>query len=59
VTQSEPTSLDQDMTRTDLLWILQHLDFADRNGSAVLMIDRGVRDYLIRAIKPPPDRSRP
>jgi hypothetical protein len=53
----EPTTLDQDMTRADLIWSLEHLNFgrdsvADRRTRAVIALDCGVRDFLVRAIRP-------
>ena len=40
--------LDTDMTRTDLIEVLQRLRFS--NGHSVVRIDRGVRDYLVRML---------
>jgi hypothetical protein len=50
----EPDVLDQDMTPRDLVWVLQNLPFSNRPNAALctLRIDRGVRNYLIRAIAP-------
>jgi hypothetical protein len=52
----EPTILDQDMTRADLIWVLENLSFsrdvfADNHRLATVTIDRGVRDFLLNAIK--------
>ena len=43
---------DQDMTPRDLVWVLQNLPFSNRSNAALctLRIDRGVRDYIVRAI---------
>jgi hypothetical protein len=44
---------DQDMTARDLVWVLENLRFTRHpNALSTLRIDRGVRDYLIRAIAP-------
>ena len=45
---------DQDMTPRDLVWVLQNLPFSNRSNAALctLRIDRGVRDYIVRAIAP-------
>ena len=49
----EPDVLDQDMTPSDLVWALQNLRFGNRQDAlSTLRIDRGVRNYLIRAIAP-------
>ena len=54
--KSNPTMLDADMTRAELVWSLEHLTFSsdsftDHRRLATLSIDRGVRDYLLAAIK--------
>jgi hypothetical protein len=54
---SPPDYLTDDMRVSDLIEILEHLPFK-RNQSAgrldcTITIDQGVRDYLVRAIKPP------
>jgi hypothetical protein len=48
----EPDVADQDMTPRDLVWVLQNLPFSNRSNAALctLRLDRGVRDYLVRAI---------
>jgi hypothetical protein len=44
--------LDQDMTASDLVWALENLRFTrDRNALSTLRIDRGVRDYLVAALR--------
>ena len=44
---------DQDMTARDLVWVLQNLRFSrDPNALSTLRLDRGVRDYIVRAIAP-------
>jgi hypothetical protein len=49
----QPDVLDQDMTASDLVWALQNLRFGNRQDAlSTLRIDRGVRNYLIRAIAP-------
>jgi hypothetical protein len=47
---------DQDMTARDLVWVLENLRFRHPNALSTLRIDRGVRDFLVRAIAPPGDR---
>jgi hypothetical protein len=42
-------TLDQDMTRGDLVWVLERLKFAD--GLCQLSVDKGVRDFLIRTLQ--------
>jgi hypothetical protein len=46
----EPEILDADMSRGDLVFALEHLRFS-RQDLSVLKIDRGVRDFLIRALR--------
>jgi hypothetical protein len=41
--------LNADMTRDDLIDILQHLRF--EKGFSVVRLDRHVRDYLVTSIK--------
>ena len=53
--RDEPSVLDADMTRDDLVWTLQHLNFGrnnrtDRRQLAHICVDRGVRDFILRAI---------
>jgi hypothetical protein len=49
----EPDVLDQDMTRNDLVWALENLRFSHHpDALSTLRIDRGVRDYIVRAIAP-------
>jgi hypothetical protein len=44
---------DQDMTARDLVWVLENLRFSrDPNALSTLRLDRGVRDYIVRAIAP-------
>jgi hypothetical protein len=48
----EPDVLEQDMTARDLVWVLQNLRFRNgQNALSALRIDRGVRDYLIAALR--------
>ena len=48
----ESDVLDQDMTASDLVWVLQNLHFSNRqNALSALRIDRGVRDYLIDVLR--------
>ena len=41
----------QAMTVANLLDVLEHLPFGPRVGSCMLQLDRGVRDYLLRALR--------
>jgi hypothetical protein len=54
---SPPDFLTDDMRVSDLIEILEHLPFRRNHGAGriecTISIDRGVRDYLVRAIKPP------
>ena len=51
----EPTRLDDQMTRGDLIFCLEHPRFERRvdGAFAVLQLDRSVRDYLVRSLKRP------
>jgi hypothetical protein len=52
-TKDAPEVLADDMCPSDLIEILEHLDFGIRgNGHAVVRLDKGVRDYLITRIRP-------
>ncbi len=46
---SEPDELDADMTRSDIVEVLGRLRFVD--GRSVVSLDRGVRDFLVRALQ--------
>ena len=41
------------MTCADLLFVLEHLPFSRhaQSASTVALIDRGVRDYIVRKLK--------
>ena len=41
--------VDEEMTVGDVIHVLQHLGFV--NGQGLLLLDRGVRDYLVRALR--------
>ncbi len=41
--------VDAEMSRGDLIDALQRLDFV--SGHGVLQLDRGVRDYIVRALR--------
>jgi hypothetical protein len=45
----EPDILDESMTRADLVYMLENLNFRGRLG--LLRLDRGVRDFLIDALR--------
>ena len=42
--------LDEDMTRRDLVYVLEHLRFPGRDALGTLKVDRQVRDFLVRSI---------
>jgi hypothetical protein len=42
--------LDEDMTRRDLVYVLEHLRFPGRAALGTLKVDRQVRDFLVRSI---------
>jgi hypothetical protein len=46
-----PEVLDADMTRGDLVFALEHLQFERWNSTVAIRIDRPVRDYLIDALR--------
>jgi hypothetical protein len=43
--------MDEGMTRNDLIFVLENLHFG-QNDLGRLRLDRGVRDFLVRAIAP-------
>jgi hypothetical protein len=43
--------LDQDMRPDDLVYVLQNLRFEGRDALGTVKLDRGVRDYLINAVR--------
>jgi hypothetical protein len=43
--------VDADMSRSDLVFVLQNLHFRERDGLGTLKLDRGVRDFLIAALQ--------
>jgi hypothetical protein len=38
------------MTKSDLVEVLQHLSWHGQNGTCLLRVDRGVRDFLLRLL---------
>jgi hypothetical protein len=42
--------LDENMTRRDLVYVLEHLRFPGREALGTLRLDRQVRDFLVRSI---------
>jgi hypothetical protein len=42
--------LDENMTRRDLVYVLEHLRFPGREALGTLKVDRQVRDFLVRSI---------
>jgi hypothetical protein len=46
---SGPDELSEDMSRNDLIFILEQLRF--RNGMLAIRIDRHVRDFLVTALR--------
>jgi hypothetical protein len=53
----EPDILDETMTRGDLVFMLENLHFG-RDDLGRLQIDRGVRDYLLGALRARPPLKR-
>jgi hypothetical protein len=51
VTRHPSAELTDDVTVADLLDVLERLPFDPRGGSCMLQLDRGVRDYLLRALR--------
>jgi hypothetical protein len=47
---TERPELTSDMTRADLVEVLQHLPWS-RSGLCTIRLDRDVRDYLLRILK--------
>jgi hypothetical protein len=41
--------MDQDMVPADLVFVLENLEFLRPNATAVVRIDRDVRDYLLQS----------
>jgi hypothetical protein len=52
---SEPDIIDQDMTTDDIVFVLEHLNFATRHndGRALgsLKLDRPIRDHLVACLQ--------
>jgi hypothetical protein len=46
----EPDILDEDLRPDDIAFVLKHLRFG-RGDLATVKIDRGTRDYLVRALR--------
>jgi hypothetical protein len=46
-----PDFLDQNMKPTDIVDTLAHLRFRKTDGFGKIEIDRGVRDYLLAAVR--------
>jgi hypothetical protein len=47
---TERPELTSNMTRTDLVEVLEHLPWS-RGGRCTIRLDRDVRDYLLRILK--------
>ena len=47
----QPDVLDQDMSPSGVAEVLEGLRFR-ADGQCLISLDRGIRDYLLRAIKP-------
>ena len=48
----EPPELTDDMTRRDLVDVLEHLPLGRRaDATCLCRVDRGVRDYLLRLLR--------
>jgi hypothetical protein len=43
--------LDQDMSRGDLVYVLEHLSFRGRDRLATLKVDREARDFILDALR--------
>jgi hypothetical protein len=46
----EPPCLSDDMTKSDIVEVLQHLPWHKQHGTCVVRLNRGVRDYLLRLL---------
>jgi hypothetical protein len=42
--------MDADMTPADVLYALEHLEFLRPNATAIVRIDRDIRDYPVGAL---------
>jgi hypothetical protein len=49
-TPAEPATLDADMTRADIIAVLEWLQFP-RKGQALVELDKGVRDFLVGVLR--------
>jgi hypothetical protein len=49
--RAEPETLDQNMTRGDLIYALENLRFMGRDQRHIIEIDKAVRDYLVSALR--------
>jgi hypothetical protein len=49
-TPAEPAVLDADMTRADIIAVLQWLQFPHK-GRVLIELDRGVRDFLVGVLR--------
>jgi hypothetical protein len=47
----EPDEMNQEMRPADLQYVLEHLEFRQANSTAVVKLDKGVRDYLVRRLR--------
>ena len=50
--EAEAEELTDDMTAGDLIFTLEHMRFAGEHR--LVSLDRGVRDFLVRKLKPRP-----
>jgi hypothetical protein len=51
-TTLEPDDImDETMTRSDLVFVLQHLHFGSKSGLGSLKINREVRNYLVGVLR--------
>ena len=49
--RNEPEILDQDMTKADLIYALEHLRFAGFGQRRTIEIDKSVRDYWVSPLR--------
>jgi hypothetical protein len=47
-----PDELTQDMSRNDLVYVLENLKFNKRSATKQISLDQEVRDFLVRALSP-------
>jgi hypothetical protein len=50
-TPAEPAILDADMTRSDIITVLEWIQFPKKGRPVLVEIDQGVRDYLVGVLR--------